>query len=58
VRQGAYHAYLSLYEIDVILEEYRRVCVVGLGWRERCGRWVYEGGHGRGENKVKVILGL
>jgi len=47
-----------LYKIEVILEEYRRVWVVWLGWGETGGRWVDEGGHGRGENKVKVILGV
>jgi hypothetical protein len=56
VCQGAYVADMSLYEIDVVFEEHGRVGVVWLCGRKRCGLWVDERRHGRGENKVKVRL--
>jgi hypothetical protein len=55
VCQGSHGADLSLYEIDVVLEEYGRVGVVWLCMGKRCGS---ERRHGRGENKVKVMLSV
>jgi hypothetical protein len=37
VREGAYGADLSLYEVDVLFEEYGRVGIVWLGGGIRCG---------------------
>jgi len=56
VRQGAYGADLSLYEVDVVLEEYGRVGIVWLSGGKRRGRWMAERRHWGRENKVKVIL--
>lgn len=45
VCQGAHGDNVSLYEIDVVLEEYGRIKVFWLCGGKRCRRWVDEGRH-------------
>ena len=39
---GAYGADLSLYEVNVVFEEYGRVGIVWLSGGKRCGLWMDE----------------